>query len=336
MLVLVPTRELALQVLRTCSQISRVVKSFEPLAIYGGVDKQTQVDKLVSKEFLVDVVIGTPGRTRDLVEHGQLELNGVKYVVYDEFDKICSLGFLDDLKHLNAKLKNSGEKKQVVFCSATSRKAAEGLLRSEGIVEDDMDLSRIIVEPEQASLNETISGKVSQKVTQVVHVCAEHKKPRKLMKFLRKVKDEDKAEKRRQASKVLIFCNRIKTTVFLHGFLQKEGIRCCCLNGNMKQQEREKALKNFRAGKAQVMVATDVAARGLHLQGLPYVVNYTFPATLESYIHRVGRTGRCSDSGHAYSFFTQNFKPLAKPLVALLEECGQAVDPNLRRLVESP
>ena len=331
-LVLVPTRELALQVLRVCTQISRACQCFQAVAVYGGVDRQAQVDRLKSKEFLTDVVVGTPGRTKDLVESRLLDLSGVQYVVYDEYDKICSMGFLDDLKYVNAELR-VGKETQRVFTSATSRKATEGALRSQGLLRDGEKLLRIIVEPEKADLNETISGKVSKSITQVVHVCAEHKKPRKLMKFLRKVKEQDKAEKRRQASKVLIFCNRIKTTKFLHGFLAKESVRSCCLNGSMKQKERENALRNFRAGKAQVMVATDVAARGIHLEALPYVVNYTFPSTMDAYIHRVGRTGRQSDSGHAYSFFTMNFKPLAMPLIALLEECGQAVDPNLRKLV---
>jgi len=119
---------------------------------------------------------------------------------------------------------------------------------------------------------------------------------------------------------------------FLHKFLVKEKVKAGYLHGQLSQAQREKFLGEFKAGKLNVLIATDVASRGLHIAGLPYVVNYTFPSSLELYIHRIGRTGRGNEGGYAYSFFTKNFAPLASPLVKLLRNCEQKLDPNLLAL----
>eukprot|EP00892_Ulva_mutabilis_P001166 jgi/Ulvmu1/1104/UM106_0021.1 len=178
---------------------------------------------------------------------------------------------------------------------------------------------------------EGMSGaSISDTITQVVHVCAEHKKVAKLVKHLQAVNAERVGA--RQLPLVLIFANRIKTVAYLHKELVAAGFKVEELHGQLDQAKREAALRAFRAGKVQVLVATDVAARGLHVQRLPYIVNYDFPGNLDTYIHRIGRTGRLKTHGHAFSFFTRNLARLAPATVQLLAECGQALDPNLVKL----
>eukprot|EP00884_Botryococcus_braunii_P012932 jgi/Botrbrau1/2163/Bobra.101_2s0004.1 len=174
---------------------------------------------------------------------------------------------------------------------------------------------------------------ISSTVVQVVQVCAEPKKPAKLLKHLSLIKES--AVGQRNFPRVLVFANKVKTVRFVHETLEEAGYKVVMLHGERSQPEREEALQAFRAGKAQIMVATDVASRGLHIRNLPYVVNYDFPSRLETYTHRVGRTGRLSATGHAFSFFTRNLAPLAPPLLSLLQEHDQSVDPNLVRLAEA-
>ncbi|KAG1659532.1 hypothetical protein FOA52_016155 [Chlamydomonas sp. UWO 241] len=172
---------------------------------------------------------------------------------------------------------------------------------------------------------------ISRGVTQVVQVCAEHKKQAKLMKHLGAVKGAVAAGAR-NPPRVLVFANRIKTVRLVYDAVCAEGYRAELLHGQRPQSERDGAVSAFRAGKVQVLVATDVAARGLDIRGLPYVVNYDFPPSLDTYIHRVGRTGRLSATGHAFSFFTRNLAKIAGPLADMLAGHGQALDPNLRTL----
>jgi len=167
-----------------------------------------------------------------------------------------------------------------------------------------------------------------------VHVCAAHKKQRKLLKFLDQVRAEEKAKGVRQRALVIIFCNKIQTLKSVASFLSKHNHYCAPLHSGIPQAKREQALNEFKAGRLQILVASDVAARGLHVKHLRYVVNFDFPSNLEQYCHRIGRTGRDGESGTAYSFFTRNLAALSKDLVQLLEKGSAKVDPNLRALAE--
>eukprot|EP00746_Dinoflagellata_sp_MGD_P066058 gnl/MRDRNA2_/MRDRNA2_27428_c0_seq1.p1 gnl/MRDRNA2_/MRDRNA2_27428_c0~~gnl/MRDRNA2_/MRDRNA2_27428_c0_seq1.p1 ORF type:complete len:504 (-),score=156.62 gnl/MRDRNA2_/MRDRNA2_27428_c0_seq1:109-1479(-) len=175
---------------------------------------------------------------------------------------------------------------------------------------------------------------VSKSITQIVHVCAEHKKPRKLIKYIEKIREAERKNGPRQPAPMLIFCSKIKTLRFVAEFLLKQGVKCEMIHSQLVQSRREKALNDFKCGKVPVLVGTDVASRGLHVKRLSYVVNYDFPANLELYCHRIGRTGRQGAKGESFSFLTRGFAPLAKDLVMLLESCDQDVDPNLRQLAE--
>ena len=143
----------------------------------------------------------------------------------------------------------------------------------------------------------------ASKVMQTVHVCAEHKKSRKLMKYVDTLRKEDG----RARSRVLVFTNRIKTVKFVKDLLVKHGEKVSTLHGEMRQDKRELALKDFKAGKTPILVATDVAGRGLDIAGLESVVNWDFPGSIEQYQHRIGRAGRQEKVGSALSFFTRKF-----------------------------
>ena len=153
------------------------------------------------------------------------------------------------------------------------------------------------------------------------------------MKFVRKVRKEEKARKQRQPGAMIVFCNTIKTVAFVSEFLKRQVVHgVAMIHGRLAQRVREKTLADFRAGKLHMLIATDVAARGLDIKGMMYCVNYDFPSSLEQYIHRIGRTGRHGKAGHAYSFFTRNFVPVAEPLIKILSATSQYVDPNLANL----
>lgn len=183
----------------------------------------------------------------------------------------------------------------------------------------------------------TSSLTVSDAIAQHVHVCVPHKRPRLLIKYILRIREIEKQAKVRQVGAMLIFCTKIKTAGFVHGFLRSQDVQAEMLHGQLPQSQREQALTGFRAGKINCLVSTDVAARGIHVSNLKYVVNYDFPGNLEQYCHRIGRTGRQGGTGgQAYSFFTRNLAPMAPDLLALLRSCGQEPaikDTNWKNLV---
>jgi superfamily II DNA/RNA helicase len=187
-----------------------------------------------------------------------------------------------------------------------------------------------------ASDDAEANNRISDNVVQVVHVCADHKKMSKLLKHLNNVEKMYKEQNQRHKPRIVVFCNRIKTVRQVAKELREQHAKKVAeIHGDRSQEEREAAVRDFKGGKFNILVASDVAARGLHVKNLSYVVNYDFPSNLETYVHRVGRTGRVDDEGHAFSFLTRRLAPLAAPLIQLLESHKQAVDPNLVKLAES-
>ncbi|PRW59081.1 DEAD-box ATP-dependent RNA helicase 20-like [Chlorella sorokiniana] len=327
-LVLLPTRELAQQVAATCRDL-RKYSGLRSVCITGGTDKGQQLEALSKQPH---IVIATPGRLLDLVQEGSLQLGRVQYVVLDEADKMLGLGFQPQIEALRALLlppaggataEEGGKKKRRVQVGLYTATMPESLAQ---------EAAQWLHRPERVRISASAAS-ISKSVAQVVQVCAEHKKAAKLQKHLERIRQA--AQGMRNPPRVLIFANRIKTVRFLHMLVEEAGFRAALLHGERSQEEREAAVADFRSGKAQVLVATDVAARGLHIRNLPYVVNYDFPPNLEQYIHRVGRTGRLATDGHAFSFFTREMARLAPPVVELLEAHGQAVDPNLVKLADA-
>ncbi|KAG2491590.1 hypothetical protein HYH03_010157 [Edaphochlamys debaryana] len=363
MLVLLPTRELAMQVAAQC-RATRAASGLRTVCVFGGAPRESQAALLAEKR--PHVLVATPGRLLDLVDGGELSLQGVGYLVLDEADKMLSLGFKPQLDRLygmmlgaydrappaaaaakaDAGTGKKGKKGKAAPAETEAKAAAEGGKEAGGKRPQVLLLSATMPgevaaaaaqwlrRPAELAVGGGAANAISKTVTQVVQVCAEHKKPDKLLKHLSRVRDSVPAGSR-NAPRVLVFANRVKAVRFLSELLRKEGYKVAQLHGSRSQAERAAAVADFRSGKAQVMVATDVAARGLDIRGLPYVVNYDFPVRLESYCHRVGRTGRIAAYGQAFSFFTRNLAPLAPPLVDLLTSHGQSVDPNLAALASA-
>jgi len=179
---------------------------------------------------------------------------------------------------------------------------------------------------------EAMATRVSASITQTVQVTAEHKKGRKLLAFLAKLTESDKVSGVRNKSRVLVFTNKVANTEVVCALLRRSGHKCAALHGERRQKEREEALNAFRCGKVPILVATDVAGRGLDVPKLPHVINYDFPTNLESYVNRVGRVGRAGAQGAALSFFTRNLAKMSPDVVKLLRAAGQPVESYLEQL----
>ncbi|MCI0474393.1 MAG: DEAD/DEAH box helicase, partial [Ignavibacteria bacterium] len=266
-LILVPTREL-------CTQITDEFKKFshrgiEVCAVYGGVSIDNQIKKLKRSS----IVVATPGRLLDIIERKAIVLNEIKYAVLDEADRMLDMGFIRDIEKI---LKHLPVQRQTLLFSATISKEISRL--SKKFLNDPVSLAlESTVKPE--FLRQTyykIPGK------------------QKLDLLIRLLKNEREL--------AVVFCNRKRITETVAKELSKNGVSAKCLNGNMTQANREKVTAQFRAGKFTVLIATDVAARGLHIDGITHVYNYEIPKEPESYTHRIGRTARAGKKGEAISF----------------------------------
>ncbi len=264
----------------------------------------------------------------------------------DEADKMLGVGFAPQIDRVKTLLGLDSSRNTTKSTKTKTTKIEERAAVQVGLFTATMPTAMNTLtaawlhKPKKIALKSESSGAsagraISATVVQVVQVCAEHKKPAKLLKHLESIKAAAASSNNRHAPKILIFSNRIKTVRFIFKLVLKANFRAAQLHGERSQEEREEAIKDFKSGKIQVLVASDVAARGLDVQNLPYVVNYDFPGNLETYIHRVGRTGRLAADGHAFSFITREMAPLAGSLLSLLREHDQSVDPNLVKLAEA-
>ncbi len=267
-IILVPTRELAQQVAKEFEKFSHF-KKLQILTIYGGVSINEQMRRLPH----TDIVVGTPGRVLDLMERGDLRLDTVSYFVLDEADRMLDMGFIHDVERIIHSAKN---KKQVMLFSATLPTQIINLTRKYL-----HDPKKITVEPQKKIVFLTqyyYDIKSSDKVSLLVHLLKQE--ARKL---------------------VLVFCATKRTTTFVAHQLYKSGISSKALNGDMTQAQRDRVIEEFKNGKIDALVATDVAARGIHVDDISHVYNYDLPTNVESYVHRIGRTARMGKEGVAIS-----------------------------------
>ena len=270
-LVLTPTRELAIQIGDCCKDYS-VHTALNYAVIYGGVSQRPQVEIL---QRGVDLLIATPGRLIDLQWQGLVDLNFVQHLVLDEADRMLDMGFINDIRRILYMLP---AERQTLFFSATMPPKIEALAGKMLC-----DPVRVTVAP-PASVVETISQKM----------CFVDK-PSKI-KRLEEILNASSAESVLVFSRTKYGADRIART------LNKASITSCAIHGNKSQGARERAMTGFRSGEYRVMVATDIAARGIDISELPLVVNYDLPQEPETYVHRIGRTGRAGCEGQAYSF----------------------------------
>ncbi len=270
-LVLSPTRELAVQIgdsFQTYGQFLR----FRQAVVYGGVNQTPQVRALNRG---VHLVVATPGRLLDLMNQGHLDLSQLETFVLDEADRMLDMGFLPDLKRIIAELP---VKRQSVFFSATLPPKIIQLARQ--LLKDEVMVN---VTPKTTSVE-----RIEQRVLFV-----EHGKKRALLEDILNEKD---------SKRTLVFTKTKRMANTVAEKLTKSGIKAAAIHGNKSQHARQRALEAFRCQQVQVLVATDVAARGIDIDGITHVVNYDLPLEPENYVHRIGRTGRAGAEGVALSF----------------------------------
>ena len=286
-LILTPTRELAAQVAQSVQDYGSHL-NFRSLQIFGGVSINPQISTLRKG---VDIVIATPGRLLDHLQQRTLELSAVEVLVLDEADRMLDMGFIRDIRRI---FKYLPEQRQTLLFSATFsaeiRQLAGDILRNPGEVQ---------VAPANAA---------ADRVKQVVHLVDQRRKRELLSHRIG-------AENWRQ---VLVFTRTKHGANRLAEQLSMDGLNSSAIHGNKSQTARTKALADFKAGKVRVLVATDIAARGLDIQRLPHVVNFDMPHVAEDYVHRIGRTARAGEEGTAVSLVSAEERGLLRDIERLL------------------
>ena len=277
-LILAPTRELAVQILEETRKLGKYLPVTSG-AFFGGVGYGPQVDMLKAN---VQVIIGTPGRIIDLIQQGKMLLRDVGFLVIDEADRMFDMGFIDDLKRLLRYLP-APEKRQTYLFSATLGE------RVRHLAWDYMrEPKEIVIEPENVTVD---------LVSQEVHHVASSDKFRLLLGILKKERPQS----------AIIFCNQKYMVEEVARRLNINGISCDFIMGDLPQVKRLEIIKRLKAGTLSILVATDVAARGLDIDALDMVVNYDVPLDTESYVHRIGRTARAGKSGKAVTLACEKF-----------------------------
>jgi superfamily II DNA/RNA helicase len=270
-LIVAPTRELAQQIEDECRSIAKRSGLFGALLI-GGMPIGKQFRELRANP---QIVVGTPGRIKDHMERNSLDLSGFNMVVLDEVDRMLDMGFIDDVRFI---LDNLHHERQSFFFSATMDRKIEGLIQT------------FLNQPVMISVK---TGDTSDNVEQdVVRYGSHHEKIEKLHDVLNK---EDVA-------KVLIFDETQRSVEALSDELQDRGFRADAIHGGKTQGQRQRALDRFKKNDVTVLVATDVAARGIDIADITHVINYTTPQAYEDYVHRIGRAGRAGRKGYALTF----------------------------------
>jgi ATP-dependent RNA helicase RhlE len=286
-LIVTPTRELAAQVEESVRTYGKYI-SLKSITVYGGVGMQPQIDALRKG---VDILVATPGRLLDHVQQKTVDLRQVEILVLDEADRMLDMGFIQDIRRILALLP---AKRQNLLFSATFpdeiRKLASSFMQSPVTVE----VAR--------------RNTPAELVSQVQHpVASGHK--RELLAHLVKTNDW---------KQVLVFCKTKHGANRLAQQLTRQGINADAIHGNKSQNARERALGEFKEGKVRVLVATDIAARGLDIEALPHVVNFDLPHVAEDYVHRIGRTGRAGAEGEAVSLVSAEDRPLMAAIEKLM------------------
>ncbi|QYS89240.1 DEAD/DEAH box helicase [Flavobacterium columnare] len=293
--VLAPTRELALQIEESFNKYGKYTNC-TTLTIYGGVPQTTQVEKL--KEG-IDILIATPGRFLDLNKQGVIDINHLHHLVIDEADLMLDMGFINDVRKIT---KIAPQNRQTLLFSATMpieiREIAEEFLKK----------------PKYVEVKSTINN--SQNIVQSIYFVEKTDKKQLLVRVI----------KQEKLVNTIIFVRTKQGAENLVEFLQKNQLNCDALHGDKSQNARQKVLENFKNKTIDFLIATDVASRGIDIDQLPVVINYDLPNIPETYIHRIGRTGRAGHSGIAISFCGKDEEIYWKDIIRLLKNKVTTVD----------
>ncbi|EIW57832.1 DEAD-domain-containing protein [Trametes versicolor FP-101664 SS1] len=303
-LILAPTRELAVQIQQECTKFgsnSRIRNT----AIYGGAPKGPQIRDL---QRGVEIVIATPGRLIDMLESGKTNLRRITYLVMDEADRMLDMGFEPQIRKIVSQIRPD---RQTLMFSATWPKDVQKLAN---------DFLKDFIQVNIGSMELT----ANHSITQIVEVVSDFEKRAKLIKHLDQISQEN--------AKVLIFVGTKRVADDITKYLRQDGWPALAIHGDKEQRERDWVLGEFKAGRSPILIATDVASRGLDVKDVRYVINYDFPNNCEDYIHRIGRTGRAGTTGTSFTYFTTDNAKQARELIGILKEAKAVVPPQLEEM----
>lgn len=293
--VMVPTHELAIQIEKVFKNVGRYT-NVKTLGIYGGVEQGPQIESLKAG---VDILIATPGRLFDLVNQKYIKLRSLEILVLDEADLMLDLGFYKDIKDLTTYIP---QKRQTLFFSATISEKIKDLAYS--LVKNAIRI--------QLSPKDPVSKNVDHAV---MFVAMDDKRF-----FLERLVNEQ------PDSKILVFVRTKVRAERVMSAMKRVGIESLTMHGGKEQSDRLEVLDQFRKGEVKLLIATDVSARGIDIPGVNYVINYDLPDEAENYVHRVGRTGRGTQKGHAVSFCSEEEKPVLKQIESYLNKPVRVIE----------
>lgn len=287
-IILSPTRELALQIAKNIEEFAKHVKGFKVTAVYGGASIEDQIRKLKKG---VHIVVGTPGRTVDLINRKQLKLNNVEWLVLDEADEMLNMGFKDELDKI---LAVTPETKQTLLFSATFPREVESIAKN------------YMYKPVEITSGQKNKG--ADKVSHQYYVVSE----RNRYNALKRIADVN------PDIYSIVFCRTRRETQEVADKLIKDGYNADALHGDLSQAQRDSVMEKFRKKHLQLLIATDVAARGLDVTDLTHVINHKLPDQIESYTHRSGRTGRAGKEGISIAIVTSREKGKLRPIERMI------------------
>ncbi len=277
-LIISPTRELADQIYHEAERLGKYT-GFRILAVYGGIDYQKQRDALQGG---VDILIGTPGRLIDYYKQHVYSLKKTRYAIIDEADRMFDMGFIDDLRYLLKKMPPYTKRQSMLFSATLTYRVME-------LAYEYMNLpEKISITPEQVTV---------EKVDQLLYHVGKHEKIPLLLGILKK----------EAPTRVLIFVNTRRAADMVVERLNRNNWKAQAISGDIEQKKRLRILEDFKAGRLAVLVATDVASRGIHVEGVTHVINYDLPQDMEDYVHRIGRTARAGATGKAISLADEEY-----------------------------
>ncbi|KAI7275766.1 ATP-dependent RNA helicase [Hortaea werneckii] len=305
-LILAPTRELAVQIQEEVNKFGKSSR-IRNTCVYGGVPKGGQIRDLARG---VEVCIATPGRLIDMLEAGKTNLRRVTYLVLDEADRMLDMGFEPQIRKIVGQIRPD---RQTCMWSATWPK----------------EIRQFAADFQQNFIQVTIGSaelSANHRITQVVEVCSDFEKRDRMLKHMEHIMED-------KNNKVLIFTGTKRVADDITRFLRQDGWPALSIHGDKQQNERDWVLNEFKTGKSPIMVATDVASRGIDVKDITHVFNYDYPNNSEDYVHRIGRTARAGRTGTAITLFTTDNSKQARDLVNVLREAKQQIDPRLAEMV---
>jgi ATP-dependent RNA helicase DDX5/DBP2 len=312
-LVLAPTRELTKQIEAEARKFGKV-SGHHCMSVYGGAPKGEQIRSL---RVGVDMVVATPGRCYDLMKMGYLQTDKIEYLVLDEADQMLDFGFMPQIERIIADLPKD---RQSIFFTATWPDSVRALA------------NKVVNEPLEVKIANNNQLTANKNITQAVFPLTEMEKEDMLVSLLNDTCATPGDV--RTVTKTLVFANRKDKIDGMKDSLRDAGFRPHVIHGDVAQVARERVMARFRKDKFGILLATDVAARGLDISDIRMVVNYDMPAQVEQYVHRIGRTGRAEREGYAVTFFTRADQDTAAELAQVMARAGQEVPPDLLAMAD--